>query len=976
MLALTRVCSPGGTLADLRPTLSVAFAGRYVIERELGRGATAIVYQARDLDLSRSVAVKVLRPEFVESTGAARFLREIRITARLQHPLILRVLDSGTVDNQLYFVLPYMDGGTLRDRLNIEKQLPIEEALVIAKSVASALIYAHQQGLIHRDVKPENILFTEGQACLADFGIARAIELASTDRTTSTGVVRGTPAYMSPEQAAGEGRFDGRSDIYSLGCVLYEMVAGVQPFVGPSSQSVLSQRLAHDPRPLRVYRPSVPPSLERAIERSMMRQPADRYQTVGELYDALSSVSTGASLGSEEQRWTENNVVDVAARRRRRLAARLLSTGAVLAATIAVGWIATRSRTPALDSNKILVLPFVERGKTGPTSPVGDEIALLIGSALEHTEPLKWIDGWTWLDSAQRANPSRLTARQAGAIARSRGARFYLEGSVLQRADSATVITRLVDVDGDSVFAQNSATGPSGESIPLLGLRAAVRLLPLVVDPTRHIDLRPILDRNPAAVASFLQGEREYRKSHFVSALAHYRRAVEEDSGLAFAALKGAQAANWADSNSKADPLIKLALSRESLLPAKYAQFAHGLDAFLRGSADSASASFRRALALDSDWSEAWSALGEVYFHLFPAGEALDSVAEASFERARRADRDFAPPVFHLTELALRSGQLDRAETLLQDFRRFEPDSGSVIQLELTVECARGKVNAAGWRRWARRYPIETANAAKSLALLAQRYDCAEDGFRAVLAADSVPLSGRWMATFGAQSLLLAKGRATDARHLLDSVVASGMRQSMSLYIVDAAAGFDGAMGDAAKDAMKLVAGRYEAMPAYRLWYNAVWEASQGNTKNLMAIASAARAQAARTGADEDRFIASVVAANLALVRGDSAEAIRLLSSVRPAGAAHSISWGLWEPAAAERLSLARLLLARHDFQAAIRVADTFDHSQPAVDLIFLPASLMVRVQAAEGLRNPKLQRRYREQLSLLGRTDLLTSSR
>ena len=944
-----------------------------MIERELGRGATAIVYLARDLDLSRLVAVKVLRPEFVESTSAARFLREIKVTSKLQHPLIVPVLDSGAVDDQLYFVLPYMDGGTLRERLNRDKQLPIEDALVIAKSVSSALAYAHQQGLIHRDVKPENILFTRGQACLADFGIARAFELASTDRTTSTGVVRGTPAYMSPEQAAGEEHIDGRSDIYALGCVLYEMVAGVQPFVGPSSQSVLAQRLAHDPHPLRVYRTSVPPALAQAIERSMMRQPADRYQTAAEFCDVLSSVSTGSFPSTEQQPATADGLKPVAVERRSRRMLQWLAGAAVVAASVA-GWFVTHPRTTALDTNKILVLPFVQRGEGGPAGPLGDEVALLIGSALEHTEPLKWIDGWTWLDSAQRADPSRLMARDAATIARNRGARFYLEGSVVRRPDSVTVVTRLVDVVGDSVFGQNSATGSSAESIPLLGLRAAVRLLPLVVDPTRRIDLRPILDRKPAAVASFLQGEREYRKSHFVSALAHYRRAVEEDSSLAFAALKGAQAANWADSNAKAERLIGVAISRDSMLPAKYAEFARGLDAFLHGSADSAAAGFRRALDIDADWSEAWVALGEVYFHLFPAGEGGDSLAEAYFERGRLADREFAPPVFHLTELALRSRQLGRAETLLQDFVRFQPDSNMLVELQLTVDCARGKMNGASWRRWARKYPVETANAAKSLALLAHRYDCAEDGFRAVLAADSVPLTPRWMATFGAQSLLLAQGRAADARHLVDSVVASGMRQAMSLYIVDAAAGFDRVMGDAAEEAMKLVAGRYDEMQGYRLWYNATWAVSHRDAEQLAAIASAARAEAAHTGTAEDLFISNVVAANLALVRGDSVEALRLLGALHPFGAPTEISWDLRQPAAAERLALARLLLARHDYQGAIRVADTFDHPQPAMDLIFLPASLVVRQEAAGGLQNSKLQRRYREQLSLLGRSDLLKS--
>jgi serine/threonine protein kinase len=193
--------------------LSGVFAGRYLIERELGRGGTAIVYLARDQQRGHAVAIKVLRPELAESVGAERFLKEIQLSQQLHHPQIVPVLDSGKYDGQLFFVLPLMEGGTLRQRLEQEKQLPLEEVIAITRSIANALAHAHEKGLVHRDVKPENILFTSGQACLSDFGIARALERAMDISTTSTSVVRGTPPYMSPEQASGEKNLDGRSDI-------------------------------------------------------------------------------------------------------------------------------------------------------------------------------------------------------------------------------------------------------------------------------------------------------------------------------------------------------------------------------------------------------------------------------------------------------------------------------------------------------------------------------------------------------------------------------------------------------------------------------------------------------------------------------------------------------------------------------------------------------------------------------------------
>src|SRR5688572_21736949 len=272
--------------------LSGVFAGRYLIERELGHGGSAIVYLARDQQRGHAVAIKVLRQELAESVGAERFLKEIRLNQRLHHPYILPLLDSGKHYGHLYFVLPHMEGGTLRHRLQREKQLSLTDTIAITRSIATALAHAHEKGLVHRDVKPENILFTSDQACLGDFGIARALERALDESTTtSSSIVRGTPPYMSPEQAGGDHSYDGRSDIYSLGCVVYEMLAGMQPFVGPTPESIIAQRLSHAPRPLRVYRPTISPRVEAVIERALAITPADRFQRSEEHTSELQSQS-------------------------------------------------------------------------------------------------------------------------------------------------------------------------------------------------------------------------------------------------------------------------------------------------------------------------------------------------------------------------------------------------------------------------------------------------------------------------------------------------------------------------------------------------------------------------------------------------------------------------------------------------------------------------------------------------------------
>src|SRR5574338_1176362 len=256
--------------------LREGLAGRYEIGGEIGRGGMAPVYRARAINHDRPVALKVLHPELAESLGAERFQREIRVAAGLQHPHILSVHDSGSVGSYLWFTMPFVEGESLRDRLARERQLPVADAVRITREVALALDYAHRKGVIHRDIKPENILLIDGQAIVADFGIARALG-AVDENLTGTGTVIGTPAYMSPEQAAGDRAIDGRTDIYSLGCMLYEMLAGEPPFTGPSAQAILARRFAETARAIRPVRPTVPAAVERAVLKALERIPADRF---------------------------------------------------------------------------------------------------------------------------------------------------------------------------------------------------------------------------------------------------------------------------------------------------------------------------------------------------------------------------------------------------------------------------------------------------------------------------------------------------------------------------------------------------------------------------------------------------------------------------------------------------------------------------------------------------------------------------
>ena len=278
--------------------LAAALADRYRIERELGQGGMATVYLAEDLKHHRRVALKVLKPELAAAIGPERFLREIEISAGLHHPHMLALYDSGEASGFLYYVMPFVEGESLRDRLSREKQLPLDDALLIAREVADALSYAHSRGVVHRDIKPENILLESGHAVVADFGIAKAISAAGGETLTQTGIAIGTPQYMSPEQAAGEKDIDGRSDLYSLACVLYEMLTGQPPFTGPTVESVVRQHMVEQARPVSQLRPAVPAVIADVLTRALAKNPADRFSPAAHFAAALVSPVSGSGAGA------------------------------------------------------------------------------------------------------------------------------------------------------------------------------------------------------------------------------------------------------------------------------------------------------------------------------------------------------------------------------------------------------------------------------------------------------------------------------------------------------------------------------------------------------------------------------------------------------------------------------------------------------------------------------------------------------
>ena len=362
--------------------LTSALSDRYRIERELGKGGMATVYLAEDLRHGRKVAVKVLLPELAAVLGAERFLSEIHVTAALQHPHILPLFDSGQADGQLFYVMPYIEGESLRSRLDRERQLPIDDALRIAHEVGSALSYAHRHQVIHRDIKPENILLHDGHALVADFGIALAVTSAGGGRLTQTGLSLGTPQYMSPEQATGEREIDARSDLYSLAAVTYEMLASEPPHTGNTMQAVIARMLTERPRSVRSLRPSVPDHVANALDVALERIPADRWNSIDEFESALDGKMTRSTAGSRGTIATPraSNASSVKSAFRNPITVALAAI-AIIASAVAVASIMTREAPQELPTARfVLTLPRgMQLGTTTQTifamSPDGKWIA-------------------------------------------------------------------------------------------------------------------------------------------------------------------------------------------------------------------------------------------------------------------------------------------------------------------------------------------------------------------------------------------------------------------------------------------------------------------------------------------------------------------------------------------------------------------------------------------------------------------------
>jgi tRNA A-37 threonylcarbamoyl transferase component Bud32 len=586
---------------DIPPTLHEILAGRYVLKRELGRGGAATVYLAHDIRHERLVAIKVLHPELSHALGAQRFLREIKLTASLQHPHILPIHDSGEAEEQLYYVMPYVEGESLRQKLGADNRLSLDEAVRVGREVAGALAYAHERGVVHRDIKPENILFSGGHAVLADFGIARAINRAH-EKITHQGTITGTPAYMSPEQAR-DRAFDGRSDVYSLACVLYEAIAGVPPFVGDTPQQLLSQRISKTAPLLREYRYDVPTPIETVIAKALSISPDDRYDDARAFSAALSAAigNSGETLSARAARppLQQNPWLWVAG-------VMLVTAGAVVTTPGGrhqIGLLAGR-----VDTAQYAIVPFQYVGTPAPSADL-EPVSQGLYAAMREWDGLKLASDVSVQDLMQRGPEISLDGMRG--VARGVRAGKLVWGRVWLTRDSARVRAALYDAVDGVPLREVTVSGPRRELLAggggLSGL--ATELLRLDGAPST-LGAGGIGTRSLPAWRAYEEGQRALATWRVPVAMEALERAVAADPAFAQAHLWLGQLLVWRMAPaSEWSPHVSAAVRKRPMMSSREASLMSALQAMQQGDMGGACRAYAVMRGADSLDVTAWLGL-------------------------------------------------------------------------------------------------------------------------------------------------------------------------------------------------------------------------------------------------------------------------------------------------------------------------------------------------------------------------------
>ncbi|HWZ59109.1 MAG TPA: serine/threonine-protein kinase [Gemmatimonadaceae bacterium] len=856
---------------DLREQLQAALGDRYEIIRELPPGGMSRLFLATERSLDRQVVVKVLPPELTNEVNAARFQREITVAANLQHPHILPVLAAGATGSLLYYITPYVEGESLRHRLTRTGQLPVADAVRILTETADALARAHRAGVVHRDIKPENVLLQDGHALLADFGVARALAHATADGPlTESGHVPGTPAYMAPEQLAGEAHVDGRADVYGLAVIGYEMLAGVSPFAGATPQAIAAAHFKTEPRPLTAIRPDVPRTVSDAIARALKSDPDARFATAADFRDAL------ASPGARAVRRPDRRTLILAA----------------LAVVVAAGTITTlvwrtgQPRVPVLDRQVIAVEPFTVLDP--PLALWHEGMVDVLAHNLDGAGPLRTMAPTSVIHHIRSSGTDPI------ALARALRAGLAVTGRIERSGpDSVRVIATLLDVASGRPQDEVSARGSIDhmdlvtDSISVALLRSIARIEPVGV---ARGSLAGAGANSLPALKALLESEQAFRRGAWVQAQTAAEHAIQLDSTFALAYYWAGAARGWAEKagdslaaefSTRAQALNHGLTPRDSLLIATNAavEAPETLNSVqLQQLFAAADVSVQRY----PDDPQIWNNLGEIRTHLGygPRVGVTNRRVLLPLERAIAIDSDFAPAYEHATHFALAVDGSAAGVRYARRYLAFDPPSPFGQASRLYVALLTTPRDTAGNRRLAdASTPHELAYASKALAAV---YDSAE----------SETWLGRQLARRVGPLTRIEDNAAVEIvfdgllnrGHVRD--VWSGVRALQVTPIpgeVSALAMF-AEVGIVPTPALDSLLRRADNLRAGYSWFGLRWWATRGDTTDLRAfLAARARAVGHEPGkvpVNPATYDTAVTRAYLALAKHDTADALRRFATL------------------------------------------------------------------------------------------------
>jgi serine/threonine-protein kinase len=849
--------------------LQTALGDTYHVEREIGGGGMSRLFLATEASLNRRVVVKLLPPDFASEVSAARFKREIEVAAHLQHPHVLPILAAGSKDGLLFYVMPYVEGESLRHRLTRERPLPVSDAVRILTEVADALDFSHAAGVVHRDIKPENILLEGKHAVLADFGVAHALDSArSGGALTGTGMGIGTPGYMSPEQASGDKGVDPRSDVYALAVVGYEMLVGVPPFSGPTAQAVLAAHLRDAPPAVTSQRKEVPAHVSAAIAKALAKDPAQRFATAGAFRDALAADAVRPMSSS-----------------RKRL---MGGVAAALAAAVAALVVTARS-TKTLDPDVIAVAPFQV---LDPALALWHEGLVDVLSrnfdgagALRAVPPTIVIRRWSGRDDAASASE----------LGRATGARLVVTGSlVASGSDSVRIRASIVDAKSGRPIAEIERKDLASQMDRLTD-SLSVGLLRELGPSRGGAKLSSIGSSSLPAIKAFLQGEQFYRHAQWDSATVAYQRAIALDSTFALALVRLSIVGGWTkgvsdvasnDLEIRAGRYNHGLAPRESLLVAASALFGaignNPPDYFTRSRelVKLANDAVRRY----PDDPETWHGLAEVRQHVAIGGDIempLITVLDAE-QRAIALDSAYAPAYIHAIEVAFATGQPALARKLLADFAVVAP-SGQQADAMRVVALAADPATA--WKP-AMRSVVDTLSALT--AVLASQssvdmLDANETSLRfarhTLPSVGGLPTPERNAALFALASVFAERGHVRESDSLVRLAIGRLFSDAelSTLHFVEWCVA--GAVPAAECDAGAGAALRRSVIRTYIPWWGIRRDTTSLRTA-IRTLDSAAKADTTAFRGARSRFLSSAASAMLSLARKDSAAALKALDAL------------------------------------------------------------------------------------------------